>query len=186
MATSGKQPAGQGPRRRRASRSDQHIGRDGNQLQNIQHSRITIGSTGRNVLGTIAAVATIIGTIIAIMAFTRPGSGAEPVPQPSFSAASAAATVFTRIVNAGADGVYTYPQPQRGSHYPDGYLDGTVVGVVCQERQGQAVEDHDPAPGQPASWPVWDRLTTGRWIPDMWTSLPKTPGATPPNGLAVC
>ncbi len=138
-------------------------------------------------LGTVAAVATVVGTVIAGVALDRQDRSG-PVPQPSFSAAPAASAtpVWARIINSGTDGVYTYPQPGRGSHYPDGFLEGMVVGVVCQERHGEPVTDKDPAPGQPASWAVWDRLVNGRWIPDMWTTLPKTPGDTPPNGLPTC
>jgi hypothetical protein len=61
-----------------------------------------------------------------------------------------------------------------------------VVKVVCQERDGQPHSDQDPAPGQPANWPVWDKLTNGRWLPDLWTDLPKVPGDTPPNNLPSC
>ena len=182
MGASTKRPARQKP-----PQPSQRIGHDGYQVQNVRHSRITIGDTGRNVLTKMAAVATIIGTVIAIVALARSSAQHGPTVQPSFGAtAPAVAPVYARIVHSGSDGVFTYPQPRRGSHYPDGYLDGTVVAVACQERHGETVRDRDPAPGQPSQWAVWDRLTTGRWIPDRWTDLPKEPGDTPPNNLPSC
>lgn len=180
MPTSTKRPPRPEP-----VRPTQSIGRDGNQFHNVRHAKITIGDTGRGTLAKIAAVATIVATVLAILAFTWPPAKHD-VPLPPSSSPVSAPAVFTRIVNAGTDGVFTYPEPRRGSHFPDGYLDGTVVGVVCQERHGDEVRDRDPAPGQPSAWAVWDRLTTGRWIPDLWTSLAKRPGETPPNNLPTC
>ncbi|MCY1137916.1 hypothetical protein OWR29_07895 [Actinoplanes sp. Pm04-4] len=184
MTTSTKQPKRK-PARRAATPPNGGIGRDGHQISQVENSKITIGSPG--LLGTLAAIATVIGTVIAGVALDRQGRAAPP-PKPSVSneASATAAPVWARIVNSGPDGVFTYPQAGRGAHYPDGYLDGTVVEVVCQERHGEAVTDEDPAPGQPATWAVWDKLTNGRWIPDMWTTLPKKPGDTPPNGLRTC
>jgi hypothetical protein len=183
MATSTKPPA-----LRRPKQSTLRVGGDNTQIQNVRGSRITIGDTGLGVLGRIAAVATIVGTIVALLVAIRPDGRHRATPQPSYSvsASPAVVPVFARIVNSGADGVYTYPQPRRGAHYPDGYLDGTLVGVVCQKRDGENVQDRDPVPGQPSNWAVWDRLTTGRWIPDMWTDLPKVPGSAPPHGLPHC
>jgi hypothetical protein len=173
------------PAQHNRPRATQHIGRDGNQFQDVRDSEINIGDTGRGPLAKMAAIATIVGTGIAIAAFTHPGASASDHVPPAAGPASAA-PVYARIVNSGSDGVYTYPGPSRGAHFPDGYFDGTVVGVVCQDRDGEAVRDRDPVAGQPASWAVWDKLTTGRWIPDMWTSLPKNPGETPPDNLPSC
>ena len=183
MATSTKPPV-----RQRPDQPKKTIGRDNTRIHHVRGSRITIGDTGLGVLGKVAAVATIIGTIIALLVAMRPADRHRATPEPAYSASAspAAAPVYARVINAGSDGIYTYPQPRRGAHFPDGYLDGTMVGIVCQERNGENVQDRDPAPGQPPSWPVWNRLTTGRWIPDMWTDLPKVPGATPPFGMPRC
>ena len=176
------------PTRHRSDRPVKSTGRDHHQIHHVKGSRITIGDTGLGVLGRIAAVATIIGTVIALLVALRPADRHRATPDPAYSttASPAPAPVSARIVNSGPDGIYTYPQPRRGAHYPDGYLDGMLVAVVCQERDGQTVQDRDPAPGQPASWAVWNRLSTGRWIPDMWTDLPKVRGAAPPHGLPRC
>ncbi|MBW6434831.1 hypothetical protein KZ829_13895 [Actinoplanes hulinensis] len=166
----------------------QRAGRDNTRIQNVRGSKIIIGDGGLGILGRLAAVATILGTIIALLVAMRPDARHRATPQPSYSttASPAATPVFARVVNSGSDGIYTYPQPRRGAHYPDGYLDGSLVEVVCQERDGENVRDRDPAPGQPSDWAVWNRLTTGRWIPDMWTDLPKVPGSAPPHGLPRC
>jgi hypothetical protein len=176
------------PTPRRPMPPAQRAGRDNTRIQNVRGSRITIGDAGPGTLGKIAAVATILGTIIALLVALRPDARHRATPQPSYPAtvSPAATPVFTRIVNSGSDGVYTYPQPRRDARYPDGHLDGTLVQVVCQERDGESVQDRDPVAGQPERWPVWNRLTTGRWIPDMWTDLPKVPGPTPPYGLPRC
>ncbi|WP_250028532.1 hypothetical protein [Paractinoplanes maris] len=184
MTTSTKQPRRK-PARRPVTPPQGGIGRDGHQISQIKNSKITIGNPG--VLGTLAAVAAVVGTVIAGVALDRQGRGApQPQPQISAGATTSAPPVWARIVNSGSDGVFTYPQAGRGAHFADGYLDGTVVGVVCQERHGESVTDKDPAPGQPSTWAVWDKLTNGRWIPDLWTTLPKNPGDTPPNGLPTC
>ncbi|WDZ87877.1 hypothetical protein [Micromonospora cathayae] len=93
--------------------------------------------------------------------------------------------VEARIVNSG-NGVYTYRGPSTVSRYREGYLDGDVVRVVCQERDGQPHSDDDPVAGQPDNWPVWNRLVDGRWLPDVWTDLPKVPGDQPPHDLPRC
>ncbi|MEO3743471.1 hypothetical protein [Plantactinospora sp. B5E13] len=114
-----------------------------------------------------------------------PPAGPEVVVTGNASPAHAAVVTAT-VVNTGGDGVYTYAGPNTRSRYRDGYLDNDLVRVVCQERNGQLVADVDPAPGQPARWPVWNRLEDGRWIPDLWTNLPKEPGPDPPHGLPTC
>jgi hypothetical protein len=43
-----------------------------------------------------------------------------------------------------------------------------------------------PYRGRQASSTVWDRLTVGDWISDIYTTLPKQPGDMPPLGLPTC
>jgi len=86
-------------------------------------------------------------------------------------------------------GLNTFLGP--GNTFPDGTpsnLDeGRVIAVVCQERNGQPI--HDPL-GDPnryiEPWPVWDKLSSGLWVSDLYTDLPKIPGDTPPDGIARC
>ncbi|GAA0561223.1 helix-turn-helix protein [Saccharopolyspora erythraea NRRL 2338] len=62
------------------------------------------------------------------------------------------------------------------------YHEGTAVSIVCQARHRRVVSD--PTTGQ--SSPVWNRLSDGYWIPDLYTDLPKVTGEAPPLGIPLC
>ncbi|QUH05753.1 helix-turn-helix domain-containing protein [Saccharopolyspora erythraea] len=62
------------------------------------------------------------------------------------------------------------------------YHEGTAVSIVCQARHRRVVSD--PTSGQ--SSPVWNRLSDGYWIPDLYTDLPKVTGEAPPLGIPLC
>jgi transcriptional regulator with XRE-family HTH domain len=62
------------------------------------------------------------------------------------------------------------------------YHEGTAVSIVCQSRDRRQVSD--PTSGK--SSPVWNRLSDGYWIPDLYTDLPKVSGEAPPLGIPVC
>lgn len=95
-------------------------------------------------------------------------------------------TVGAVIVHTHAAGAWLYREPSTKS-VPQFHLsDGEVVDVVCQRREGEIVYEPNPERGQPAQWPVWNRLSNGLWLPDLWTSLPKVPGDTPPGSLPRC
>lgn len=71
--------------------------------------------------------------------------------------------------------------------YPEGdvsYAEGDTIAVVCQERDGQPIHDPRSDPNRyKKPWPVWDKLSNGLWVPDLYTDLPKTPGDTTPDGI---
>ena len=76
---------------------------------------------------------------------------------------------------------------QRGcSHDGKSAVQVKFVRVVCQNRHGALVVDRKPPPAQQAPSTVWDRLDDGSWISDVYTTMPKVPGDTPPLGLPVC
>ncbi|WP_433136327.1 hypothetical protein ACQPZ8_29370 [Actinomadura nitritigenes] len=59
------------------------------------------------------------------------------------------------------------------------YREGDTVEVVCQIRDGEPVVD--PGEGRPDyAVPVWDELSNGIWIPDLYTSLPGKRGPSRP------
>jgi hypothetical protein len=118
-------------------------------------------------------VATLGGALIEAMA--RPDqSGGRPV--------------YAEVINTRGGGTWAWAAPTTSSHQSEGPGEGDTIVVVCQVRDGEPMTDnHDPKPSQPAEWPVWDRLDDGRYIPDLWTDLPKDTTATePPNGLPHC
>jgi hypothetical protein len=162
----------------------QNIGRDGTQVGSISNSHVEIGPREKkSLLAGAAALATVIAALVALLAYLNiQPEKHDGEPKKSNSSFF----VTAKIVNTGTDGVYTYTQPQNGPHYSDGYLEGNDVNVVCQKRDGGPMTDRDPAPGQPTTWAVWDKLDNGRWLPDLWTDLPKNPGDTPPNDLPKC
>ena len=152
------------------------------------HSSVSIGASPQHSarsegkLAKAASIATILAVVIATAAWLSPQREKTDEEKPPFGVSSGA-----RIVNSGSDGVYTYAGPSTENRYPDGgHLDNNLVRVVCQERNGQPVKDSGPAPGQPEVWKVWNKLSNGRWIPDLWTDLPKDEGPTPPKGLPIC
>lgn len=106
--------------------------------------------------------------------------GASPQRQPSNP------TVETIIVHTDGKGAWLYREPSTKSAPLFHLLDGDSVDVVCQQRQGELVYAPNPVHGQPARWPVWNRLSNGLWVPDLWTSLPKVPGEAPPGDLPRC
>jgi DNA-binding SARP family transcriptional activator len=84
-------------------------------------------------------------------------------------------------------GLYSHsgPSPDRATRVLL-YDEGAPVQVVCQNRHGKQVIDSKPPPDHQAPSTVWDRLPDGSWITDVYTTLPKQPGETPPLGLPVC
>lgn len=152
--------------------------------------------------GTIAAaIITAAGTIAAAMIAAGLGTDRTPVGSAPPAAApppTAVPTVpfpapepsvrgvQTTVINTGGVGVWKWDQPTNtsGRHYGPG--EGEVVEVLCQRRDGQMISETDVSPGQPAQWPVWNRLKDGKWIPDLYTDLPKEPGPVPPEGLTTC
>lgn len=139
-------------------------------------------------------VAAIIGAVVAIGTSDDPSSPpSTSPPTESVSRAPsalvpppAAKIIQARVINTGGIGVYKYEQPtnQSGKQYGPG--EGELIDIVCQVRDGQPVTDPAPAPGQPDGWPVWNKLSDGFFVPDLYTDLAKEPGPTPPNGLPVC
>lgn len=128
--------------------------------------------------GATVAAALIAAIVTVIVAWGTPTPGpVTPAPP----------TVFARIQNTGGVGVFAYSGPSTRTARTRGPQEGDLVAVICQERGGEPQTDtNDPQVDQPAGWPVWDKMSDGRWIPDLWTDLPKTLGATPPEGLSAC
>lgn len=109
-------------------------------------------------------------------------SGDEASRQPR----PAVLTVEVIIVRSNSEGVWLYREPSTQSARRVGPFDGDAVDVVCQRREGEIVSEPNPAPGQPDQSPVWNRLSNGLWVPDLWTSLPKEPGGASPRGMPTC
>jgi hypothetical protein len=85
-------------------------------------------------------------------------------------------------------GLFSHVEPNTTSPRGPVFLkENDVIGVLCQERHGQGVSDPgNPKQGNKLSWPVWDKLSTGVWISDLYTDLPVTPGETTPPGIPRC
>lgn len=166
-------------------------GEDGEMKRPMSPSRVAI----------IAAIIGAMGAIVAAVISTS-GGGGDPGPTavtpppaaatrpppaaPGRLGASPQRFVEATVINTGGIGVWKWDEPTNTSGKRYGPAEGEVVRVVCQRRDGQLITETDPAPGQPAQWPVWDRLEEGKWIPDLYTNLPKVPGPVPPEGLPNC
>lgn len=65
--------------------------------------------------------------------------------------------------------------------------EGGILNIVCQDRHGQSIYDPEgDSTRYQQPWPVWDKLTDGKWVSDLYTSLPKDPGDLPPAGIPAC
>lgn len=69
---------------------------------------------------------------------------------------------------------------------PEVFFAGDRVTVVCQVRNGP-FESHPYVPeGYPDEWPVWSKLSDGRWVSDLYLDTPKEEGDVPPEGIPLC
>ena len=82
-------------------------------------------------------------------------------------------------------GVAFYPSPHHNGDRVRGVDEGTRVWVVCQERHGRLATDTKYHNRQTSST-VWDKLTNGYYISDIYTTLPKVSGDDPPLGIPRC
>jgi len=135
-----------------------------------------LGRNGAIIAASILAVSTVVASVVALK---KDGSmlSSPPLIPP---------TVMARIVNTGGVGVFYYSEPNIKSPRSRGPIEGDVVAVICQERNGEPLTDKNATPDQPSNWPVWNKVPDGRWFPDLWSDLPKSPGSTPPRGLPTC
>ncbi len=75
-----------------------------------------------------------------------------------------------RVTNTEGQGTYVRIAPQVNCH--TGFLaDGDAVTVVCQELYGPRISD--TYSGAVLDWPVWDKLSSGAYVSDLYISLPK-------------
>jgi len=118
-----------------------------------------------------------------------PGNVQSPGPVSTLPArppADARTAVVSYTENKGLS-TFVGPGDTFGRGSPANLPEGTVIAVVCQERHGPIV--YDPTGDNRRyryRWPVWDRLTNGLWVSDLYTDLPKNPGDTPPDGVSRC
>lgn len=75
------------------------------------------------------------------------------------------------VANTTNLGVMTYTGPNRSERAPGTLPEGTRILVVCQVGDGEPLTDR--VNGQVLTWPVWDKLDDGRWVPDIYTNLGK-------------
>jgi hypothetical protein len=144
------------------------------------------------VAAVIAAIATIITAIVGKLPIgPSPNPGKSPASSSSSSPiAGSPVPVRTAVVRyTEGKGLNTFSGP--GNTYlrgnPANLSEGTVIQVTCQERHGQSV--YDPEGDERRykhPWPVWDKLSSGLWVADLYTDLPKYPGENPPDGVPRC
>lgn len=77
------------------------------------------------------------------------------------------------------------PRPDTNLGRINGPGEGDVVQIVCQVRDGRLVTDQLINDKQESS-KVWDRVTDGYYISDLYTDLPKVTGSKPPPGVPTC
>lgn len=121
----------------------------------------------------VVAVAAVVGTV----AILDPWPEEEPKVWQSTIVGTWSAQYQQNL------GVFRFRTPDiPGDTDKATYHEGTAVSIVCQARHRRQVSD--PTSGKAS--PVWNRLTDGYWIPDLYTDLPKVSGETPPLGIPPC
>ncbi|MCY9785710.1 hypothetical protein KIK06_17630 [Nocardiopsis sp. EMB25] len=85
-------------------------------------------------------------------------------------------------LNAFCGPANSYPRAQ-----PSNYPESETLTIVCQVRDGQSVDDTDDVPGRyTGAWAVWNKLSNGAWVSDLYVDTPKVEGDTPPEGIPLC
>jgi hypothetical protein len=80
-------------------------------------------------------------------------------------------------------GVFRFRSPDiSGDTDKATYYENTEVAIVCQDRHRRLVTD--PTSGRSST--IWNKLSDGYWIPDLYTDLPKVDGEAPPLGIPLC
>lgn len=91
--------------------------------------------------------------------------------------------VAARTANTQGEGVYAYSGPD--GRCRSGFLgEQSQISVVCQVLHGKDITD--TYRNAVRRWAVWDKLSSGAYVPDLYTDLPK--GNTPKlvDGLSAC
>lgn len=111
-----------------------------------------------------------------------------PFPQPrSLGPAVGVVAHIAHSCDANSEGVWPRSAPAHdASRIPPALGEGTLIHIVCQDRSGGLVIDNKLGIAPQPMSTVWDRLEDGGWISDVYTTLPKLQGRTPPLGLPVC
>ncbi|MGH3900383.1 MAG: hypothetical protein ACRDTA_19495 [Pseudonocardiaceae bacterium] len=161
-------------------------------LQSIEMPVEARRRLSRRTIGAIVGAATIgvVATALAWLQAAVEISGQEGVQisQPTVAAPAPFVRQATVRYTEGK-GLNTFLGP--GNTYPRGnplnFAENQVIAVVCQDRNGQSVHDPTGDPNRYAEpWSVWNKLSNGLWVSDLYTDLPKVPGDTPPDKIPRC
>jgi DNA-binding SARP family transcriptional activator len=146
----------------------------------------------------LLAIAALVVVGASSLGVLRTGGGTSAPPPPCPQGTTAAdprrlgpglgvLATTAHSCDANSQGVWPRAGPAHdAARVPPALGEGTPIHVVCQDRHGGLVIDTKLGlPPRPSST-VWDRLEDGSWISDIYTSVPKQPGETPPLGLPVC
>lgn len=91
--------------------------------------------------------------------------------------------VAARTANTQGEGVYVYTGPD--GRCRSGFLGEQMqISVVCQVLQGKDITD--TYRNAVRRWAVWDKLSSGAYVPDLYTDLPKGNTPTLVDGLPAC
>lgn len=91
--------------------------------------------------------------------------------------------VVAHVANTQGQGVYARLSPHVGCH--TGFLpERDNVTVACQDLHGPVITDFYD--GTIRHWPVWDKLSSGAYVPDLYLDLPKQPQPALVDGIPAC
>ncbi|GAA2275518.1 hypothetical protein GCM10009853_032050 [Glycomyces scopariae] len=182
------------PSRRTSASPPADAAREAAQIQAAASKK---GAHIAGIWGVVAAsLAVIIGGAIGLMLANDTDSpsrdSSTSVSQADDALTSAedlAIGAFYEVAYTDGLGVDTYEGPSRD--YPKGTAlqEGVLVRVQCQDRTGESITEYadgDASDRYDEPWPVWDLLSTGMWVPDLFVSTPKVPGDQPPADIPLC
>ena len=144
-------------------------------------------STGRfrrltaAVLVAAGVVAGVGGTLLVEQLLPTPKAMTAGSCSPSPDLRSGA--VAARTANTQGEGVYAYTGPD--GRCRSGFLGEQMpISVVCQVLHGKDITD--TYRNAVRRWTVWDKLSSGAYVPDLYTDLPKGTTPTLVDGLPAC
>jgi transcriptional regulator with XRE-family HTH domain len=110
--------------------------------------------------------ALVSASVLGALGFAIGRATAPDPPRPQIVIAAMA-----RVTNTSGLGVDLYRGPTRSAGSIGALAEGIGLAVVCQKGDGEIISDR--VGGKVLSWPVWDRLANGIWVPDIYTNTNK-------------
>lgn len=146
--------------------------------------RASTGRFRRGAAAVLVAAGVVVGAggtllVEQLLPSPRPATAGSYSPAADLRGGAVAA----RTANTQGEGVYVYTGPD--GRCRSGFLGEQMqISVVCQVLHGKDITD--TYRNAVRRWAVWDKLSSGAYVPDLYTDLPKGNTPTLVDGLPAC